>query len=279
MEALEAIRFPFLGMREDGESFEYLLFDIDQKKANFAIFKWMVNHTNLNLNETIHLFIPSSLTSIYQFRNDLSGVIKSIRKEENGQAHFYEILFDKEIPLGLSSTESTQFAQLLPSDTSLLKLLIKLVKDSVILKEGILIYLKHLYPYFSRIVNYSHKDYHSLHFIFDDIRNKIKKNAENLMSLYENLIQLSDPQKIPIVLNLEWFRENMEPEIILDLFLCTFGQLNSYEELLSLLKESKYETKHKADYYFINYLVTIKNHEKHLYSNYNQIALIYMKLI
>lgn len=277
-EALETFRFPFLGAKEDGESFEYLLLDIDQEKANIAIFKWMVNHAHLNVDERIDLFIPNLLSPIYQFRKETSGVVSLVRREENGHAHYYQIVFDRQISPGNTVGKTKEFVRSLPSDLSLLTLLVQLIKDSIILKQGILIYLKHLYPYFSRIVNQSHKDYQSLHFIFDDLNMKIKSNEENLIALHKTLSSC-DSQSIPIFINLEHLRENMEPEIIVDLFLCAFGNLDPQKELLTFLRESQYRAHLNPDYYFMNYLVVIKNLEKRLYSNYNQIVLIYLKSI
>lgn len=279
MNALDTFRFPFLGAREDGEVFEYLLLDVNQEIAQIAIYKWMVNFTLLNISETVHLFIPNHLNTTYEFSNNISGTVSSMRREEDDQAHFYEIRLDTE----KASVFVSQFNNLMTgffSEFSLLQMLVKLIKDSLILKEGILIYLKHLAPYFSRIVNYSPSEYQVLEeFIFNDITNKIKKNTDSLNTLYDFVKVVKNLNDVPIVLNLEFLRENMESEINIDLFLFAFANLDTSDDFMALLKESKYQTKLKFDYYYINYLIAIKELENRLYSNYNKIVLIYMKCI
>lgn len=280
MNQLDTFRFPFLGARENGEPFEYLLLEVDQEKASIAIFKWMVSHINLILQEKVNLFIPSLLTLTYQFRNNAPGIVASIEKEEDEQAYFYKIYFNHEGSLAFFANGAKDLAQHLPAESSLTDMLIRLIKDSLILKQGILVYLKHLTPYFSRIVDYSPQDYHSLeNFIFHDITHRVKANEESLKALYHSLKDVKDPENVPIILNLEYLRENIESEISLDLFLLTFANTSSRDELMELLKESAYQDKFKFKYLYMNYLISIKELEKRLYSNYNQIVLIYLKTI
>lgn len=276
MNQIDALRFPFLGEREDGDPFEYLLLSVSQGSANIAVFNWMVNPIKLDLKEKVNLFIPNLLTPVYQLRNHASGVVNSVKNEEG--SYYYEILLEKEIPF--SANSSQELAQSLSYESSLLVMLIRLVKDTLILKQGIIVYLKHLAPYFSRVVDYSHKDYAILKkFFFDDLENKVKANEKELTLLYDSLKLLKDPKEIPITINLEYLRENIESEMSLDLFLMAFAKFESREQLIELFKDSSYQDKLKLKYYHLNYLIAIKNLEKRLYSNYNQIVLIYLKFI
>lgn len=278
MNEIDALRFPFLGEREDGDPFEYLLLSVSQESANIAVFNWMVNHVKLDLKEKVNLFIPSLLTPVYQLRNNASGIINSVKKDHEEGAYFYEILLEKKIPF--SANSSQELAKSLSSESSLLLMLIQLIKDTLILKQGIIVYLKHLAPYFSRIVNYSHKDYADLKkFFFDDLENKVQANEKELLSLYDSLKLLKDPKEIPIAINLEYLRESVESEMDLDLFLMAFSKLESREQLMALLKDPSYQDQLKLKYYHMNYLFAIKTLEKRLYSNYNQIVLIYLKFI
>lgn len=279
MNQLDTFRFPFLGSREDGEPFGYLLLDVNQERANVAVYNWMVNRTNLDLQEKVNLFIPSLLTPTYYFRENTPGIVESIKKEED-QTYFYQVAFTHETSLDFSAKSPKELAQNISSESSLVELLVQLIKDSLILKRGVLVYLKHLAPYFSRIVDYSKPDYQPLgNFIFDDLRNRIKGNEESLQRLYLAIKGIKNPLDIPIELNLEDLRENVESEISLDLFLMAFANIDSRDELLQLLKESKYQEKLKARYLYMNYLISIKDLEKRLYSNYNQIVLIYLKAL
>lgn len=281
MNSLQSVRFPFIGLRGDGEPFEYLLEDVNQERAHISISRWMVNHfVNLNLQEQIHLFIPSVLTRIYQFRYYTSGIVSFIKKEEEEQISYYEICFNQQASIPFSADSPKELAETLLTESSLIDLLRNLIKDSLILKEGVLVYLKHLSPYFSRIVDYSLEEYQTLqNFIFDDLNNKIKKNVEDLRLLYANLKEAKRIDDIPIFLNLEYLRENIESEISLDLFLVAFANVNSQEDFMNLLKaiEDSYQARFR--YSYMNYLISIKELEKRLYSNYNEIVLIYLKSI
>ncbi|MDP1879746.1 MAG: hypothetical protein Q8K60_02240, partial [Parachlamydiaceae bacterium] len=155
MNQTDVFRFPFIGCREDGEPFEYMLLDIDQEKATIAIYRWMVSHFNLDLNEKIYLFIPSVLTLIYQFRKNTPGIVSLVKKDEQEDAFFYEISFNQDVSSNPNIKNIQELALSLPGEGSISEMLIQLVKDSIILKQGIRVYLKHLAPYFSRIVDYS----------------------------------------------------------------------------------------------------------------------------
>lgn len=274
----ESLRFPFLGAREDGEPFEYLLMEITPEKATIAIFRWMVNHINLDEGEKVHLFVPAVLTTQFLLRKDAPGKVEAIKKSEEEQGFFYEILFLKPGRLNVSVKGTGELIDNATADEPLANLLIQLVKDSLILKQGISVYLKHIAPYFSRLVDTAHKDYLALEdYIFNDIKNKVKKNEMILKELYESLKTIQNTHQIPILINLEELRQSVESEIGLDLFLVAFSNTETRDELMQMLKESKYEDKLRLKYFYMNYLIAIKDLEKRLYSNYNQIVLIYLK--
>lgn len=276
------IRFPFLGTREDGEPFQYMLMSISQTMANIAIFAWFSNQIALSLNEKVDLFIPSLLTLKYDFRNDISGIIISSQKEKELDGKFYEVSFHNQPKIHLEQAETPEeFSQTIPTELSLLDMFFRLMKDTLIIKEGILIYLKHLMSYFSRIINYTPKEYSDLKkFIFVDIEDKIKKNQKAIRNIYDLLKNtVKDIKDITLEFNLEDLREAMESELNLDLLMLVCGDVTSREELVSLLYTPKSHEPYNMNYKYINYIIAIKNLEKRLYSNYNQIVLIYLKAI
>lgn len=278
MNPVETLRFPFLGEREDGEPFAYMLLNVTPESANIAVFNWMGGPINLIINEKVDLFIPSLSTPNYRLRNTAAGRVNSETKESEGISHYYEIVFNQKISYLAKNPQ--ELSENLPAESSLLTMLIQLIKDILILKQGIVVYLKHLAPYFSRIANYSHKDYPELkRFIFDDLKNRIQANEKELVTLYNSLKDLKEPSEIPIALNLEYLRQNIESEMSLDLFLVAFAKEESREQILALLKDPGYRDNLKSKYYHMNYLTAIKSLEKRLYSNYNQIVLIYLKFI
>lgn len=275
MEQQDSLRFPFLGIREDGEPFEYMLMEMQPEKVSIAIFNWLVDRTNLNLEENVNLFIPETLTHIYKFRKETSGIVSNQKRENDG--FFYEIVFPKEI-LPHAPQGTAELIEKVAIPTSLTEMLARLIKDSAILKDGIIVYLRHLAPYFSRIVGYNKENFQALeNYIFDDLHKRVKKNAEYLLNLYHSIKHLKDPNDIILEFTLEQLRECIESELGIDLFLVAFSNLESPEELLELLKASKYEDKLRFRYFYMNYLLAIKDLEKRLYSNYNQIVLLYLK--
>lgn len=279
--SIGALRFPFIGAREDGEPFEYLLMEIHHGKAVISIFQWMVNHVNLNLQEKVDLFIPSYLSIEYGYRQHTSAIITSVQQEDP-TAYTYEATFISGTPLIQSENWSFEkFAQSVAINIPLLDMLFKLIKDSMILKQGILVYLKHLAPYFSRITDYSQKDYENLeNFLFEDIKGRIKRNEKFLRNLYEEIEKdIKKIEDISIVLNLEDLRDSMESEISIDLFLLVFNKYLSRSELITLISQSKHPKQNDPKYKYLSYLIAIKELEKRLYSNYNQIVLIYLKSI
>ena len=239
----------------------------------------MVNPAVLNLNEKINLFIPTFLTPVYLLHRNILGKVRSTKEEKSDDAHLYEVVFNEEAGATIANGLK-EFAQQLPSDSALIEMLIQLIKDSLILKQGIIVYFKHLTPYFSRLIDYSDQEYRDFkQTIIKDIENKIKTNESELEELYHSIKTVKKSEDIPILLNLEYLRENMESEINIDLFLLAFSSLRSRDDLLELLKKSIYQANFRSIYYYTNYLITIKNLENRLYSNYNQIVSIYLKCI
>jgi hypothetical protein len=135
-------------------------------------------------------------------------------------------------------------------------LLFRILKDSALLKKGVLIYLNHLIPYFSRISGYPVEDYPRLrNFVLMDIREKVKDHYGKLEALAEvlreNIRTLAD---IPRFVDLEELRAMVESEISTDLFHITFDSQR-----------------------VVSYLAAIKELENKLYSNYNMVVMLHIK--
>ncbi len=279
---LGALRFPFIGTRKGGDPFEYLLMDINEEKANISIFKWMVNHTPLTLDEEVDLYLPLSFTAGYEIKNNVSGKIQSIKEEEAAQEFHYTVAFnDKFSALFKYSKPLEIFIQTIQAKNHLIEVLFHLLKDSMILKQSLLVYLNHFAPYFSRILKHSPEEYQTLKdFIFTDVMKRVQENIKLLTILYgllKDRIQVMDD--ISIYLNLEDLRETMESEISLDLFLIAFTSKATGQDIVNILNQPEKYTTDYMNYRYIVYLLAIKNLEKRLYFNYNQIVLIYMKSI
>lgn len=280
--SLNTLRLPFLGTRRGGEPFEYLLMNIDSEKAHIAIFKWMVNYTILEKNEEVDLYLPIKLTLRYDFREDVLGGVSSINEDEETGEYLYEIALDySSIKSAFDKNTLAHFPYNIPVESDLIELLSKLIKDSIILKEGLIVYLKHFGSYFSRIVDYPTEDYVDFKkFVFGDLISRIQINIELLGGVSELINRdLKEIDDLSIYLNLEELRETIESEINLDLFLIAFTPKRTGRDLVDILQMPDEFTVNFPDEYYMTYLFAIKNLEKRLYSNYNRIVLIYMRSV
>jgi hypothetical protein len=155
--------------------------------------------------------------------------------------------------------------------TSLTALILFFIKDSMILKEGVGIYLKHLIPFFSRIVHYEHEEYLKIkESVLVDILHKVENHQSKLKELHTQLIEkLTKDEDIPIYISLEELRENLESEISVNLFDIIFNDKTSLD-LTS-------QTRVQSNYSIRMYIDAIKNLEKRVYANYNSTVVLYLK--
>lgn len=258
------IKFPLLGSLEEGETFEYILWSIHEDYIEIAILNWLVSRVSLNINDKVDLYIPQILSDEYQFRKNVSGIVSSMTLHEEMQGKIYRVNVEKL----QKHCSSEDFAQELPLEVPPVELLKQLIKDSMLLKQGIEVYIKHIIPYFSRIRSYATQEYLLIkqHFLLD-VENHIKINVNKLKMLFdllENKLKITD--EIPIYIDLEELREMFESEISAGLFQLVFSENGG--------KIPFYKDK---NYGVTMYISAIKNLEKRLYSNYNQIVLLYLK--
>lgn len=256
---LHEIKFPLLGSLEDGESIEYIIWSIHSTYIEIAILNWLVNRSKLHKNDKVNLYIPQRLTEQYYFRKNVSGTVTEVTPYKEMQGEIYRISVDQ-----LNPQEFTR--ELLVIETPI-ELLIQLIKDSMILKQGIQVYIKHLIPYFSRLVNYTNEEYTQIKkHILLDVKQHINQNTAKLQELHKILqTKLTKIEQIPIYIDLELLREILESEISGGLFHIIFTENN---------KISLHANKNDSFFMYIN---AIKNLEERLYSNYNQIVLLYLK--
>lgn len=262
------LKFPFVGCRQDGEPFEYVLLNLKSNEAKIGLLSWLVNRDNLNVDEEVNLFIPSILCPEYSFRKEVPGRIIAKKWEDDLSGMAYKVSLLNYIEV---ENKSDYLTFHILSSTSLVELLLFLIKDSALLKSGVNIYINHLIPYFSRIVNYKKNIYSKIekHFL-QDIQQRIAAHEKKLKDLYDFLVHhLNKDEQIPIFVDLEEIRATLESEISFSLFHVIFGSLND------LKVKSHYQGEELFGYSM--YIHSIKNLEKRLYSNYNHMVFIYLK--
>lgn len=267
-----SVRLPFLGTLRGGEPFEYLLWTIHSDFLEIAIFDWLVNRIQLHVGDKVNLYLPQYLSEDYRFTTRVADTVVSMHPNEEMQGKIYRIsVSNEDTQQGIKDYNLDEYIQQLPVKISLIDLLIALIKDSMILKQGIKLYIKHLVPYFSRIVTYSHAEYIDLkeHFFYD-VEKHIKDNENKLQKLYQLAKEkIVKSEEIPVYINLEDLREIIESEISFSLFIAVFSD----QKILNINEHFRTQ----ITYGFAMYTNAIKNLEKRLYSNYNHIVAIYLK--
>jgi hypothetical protein len=254
---IDSILFPFLASREEDHAcFQYLILDISLHGLKIAIPKWLVSREVLKEEELINLHLPFQLDK----ESFDQGKIVWARWDDEMQAQVCGVQVQKKpcahYPIFVSFETKKISIDLGDFFSSERLLLLKLLKDAFLLKRGVLIYLNHLIPYFSRITEYPSKDYALLkEFFLDDVRNKVEKNQKKLEQLYEESREERSYQtQLAQHLDLEELRMLVESEI--------------YMEVL----KSAFETDS-----VMPYLRAIKKLEKKLYYNYNTIVMLYIR--
>lgn len=254
--AIASINLPFIGSRhEDQLSFQYLLLDTSVHGAQIAILKWFVSRERLQQEDVIDFHVPFRLS---QATYDQGKVVWS-RWNQTIQGQICGVQMVSKTPLRYPvyvSMEAKGIGIDLTRFTSVANLLLRVIKDSILLKKGVLIYLRHLIPYFSRISDYSSHDYRSLkNILLNEILARIDANRSWLEALRAEILKTPGYQKeIARHLDLEELREVIESEISFELFKNVFSTGSA-----------------------LSYVVAIKELEKRLCANYNTIVMIYLQ--
>lgn len=241
---LESITLPFLGSREkDHQCFEYLIVDVSKSGMSIAIPRWVISREKMNTGDIINLHLPFKLEDNFYEK----GMVMWTRWDD---------VIEAEV-CGIKSC-SADMCQYLNPDMPETELALRSIKDSVLAKKGVLIYLNHLIPYFSKTTQYIDKDYTSLSDIFlEDIARQVDEHAKRLEQVYEKLKKEMDSIKdLPRLIDLEELRTLIESEIYIEIFKITF-----------------------SDEHIMPYLNAIKKLENNIYSNYNTIVMVYLKTL
>lgn len=251
-----ALRLPLLGSRHDGELFEYLLLKKNEHSALISIPHWVISRANLLEGEKVSLHLKQYLHAL----QEVEGTSVSVGTQWNGYENLYRVSFLH--PLRYVPRDF--------QDETLRGQLLDLIKDSFFLKNGILVLLKHLIPYFSRILKLSHYRYKNLRTaLLDEVLLNVYENMSELDKLRKVLqSQVKEDREIPLYVNLENLRKIIQSEIDFSLFVVAFDNTPGEQKKLNQIFQSQtYSLKsHKV------YLDAIKVTERRLYDNYNSIV-------
>ncbi len=252
---LDSVLLPFLGCREDDHvSFQYLPLDISTSGYKIAVPRWAVSRERLQVHELITLNSPFR----FQGRTFYQGRVAWTTWDEALLSQISGLSLEQEMPPAypVYFTVQDSLISFTPDQSAALdECILELFKDIILLKKGVSIYFKHLIPYFYRISGYSPKDYpHLKQMLLVDIQNNLAEHINKLTDLATKMRSTADLyHDIAKLLDLEHLREWVESEISLDLLLITLDS----------------EAAGK-------YLIAIKELEKKLYANYNNLIMIYI---
>ncbi len=249
---VESVVLPFLGSRaEDYQTFEYLLGDVSPSGVGLALPRWLTSRELLHKGQRVHLHLPFELGGKLLH----SGVVTWARWDEEQEAQLAGVVLDAAAPAlypVFVSMDTQQIAIDLAGFRGLEHILARVLKDSVLLKRGMLVYLKHLTAYFSRVCDLGREEYALFReAIIDEVRQHVQAHLDILAGL---LRQAEENGELALErLDLDELRRAMDPELYIDMFSAALGN-----ETVGL------------------FLKAIKELERKLLSNYNTCVLLYI---
>lgn len=249
---------PFLGSRDDDyQPFQYVIQDYSQNGVRIAIPSWVQTREKLYQGDKVSLHLPYKFKG--QSRNQ--GSIAWEEWDQNEDAQICGVALDKRFPETYPVFISLDTGQViidLADFKTADQLTLLVLKDCVLLKKGMLIYLNHLSAYFTRVASFTREEYALFRqSIINDIQSGLKKNLAYLNNIYLECSKLKDSDEdILSLVDIDQVRKSVESELYMDLF----------TSVLSLEVASRY-------------LKALKILEKKSYNNYNTLAMIYLQAL
>jgi hypothetical protein len=164
-------------------------------------------------------------------------------------ASYYPVVVDFEmnsVGIDLAQFKSTQTLSL------------QVIKDSILLKRGVLIYLRHIGSLLQRMTDISAVDAKQLkEILFTDVQERVVLQISELKSVYQKSREAAcSIDSVEACFNLEDLRATIEPNIDVAIWKSAFDQGN-----------------------MIEYLKAISTIEKRLFYNYNTLVLLYVSTL
>lgn len=247
--SIESVILPFFGTREDDhEPFEYLLQDVSAGGVRIAIPDWVLRRERLDVGNRVNFHIPFMMEG-----NILnSGKVAWIDWDDDKTVQMAGAALDRSAvavyPVQVSFDTQNIVIDLTQFETEE-QLLALILKDALLLKRGVQIYLRHLSALFSRISGLGEEEYE---YYRDAVITEAEDNAKASQQILEE--QMEKPSMDQ--LDLEALRRACSPEIHLELFRPVMGVETSDI-----------------------YLEAIKKLESRLYNNFNTVIMLYIRSI
>lgn len=249
---VESVVLPFMGSRAvDYQTFEYLLEDVSLGGVGLSLPRWLTSRELLRKDQRVHLHLPFELGG----KMLQSGTVTWTKWNEEQDSQQVGIVLDSATPSlypVFVTMDTRQISIDLAGFTGLEHILGRVLKDSVLLKRGMMVYLKHLTAYFSRVCDLEREEYALFReVIIGEVRQNVESHREVLSTLQQ---QAEENGELALErLDLEELRRAIEPELYFDMFSAALG-----DEVVGL------------------FLRAIKELERKLLSNYNTCVLLYI---
>ena len=262
MSSSAGILYPLVGARaENYVSFQYLPLSVEGRELRFVIPSWVLSREQFVVGDLVDLHVSFELEPASYFRRVR---ITSEHSDESLDGSVYSASFEEAERLHESVTLQVKGQELVPllsqsvfeeKLSSRRSFVVQMLRDIVLLKQGVLVYLKHLVPYSSRIANYPSESYPLLkEQVWKDIAEQIASNSRALEDLIRTIEKkCTNDDDIARVIDLEQLRVSIESEIYYDIFRLTFDSDMA-----------------------IRYLAAIKELEGKLYSSYNAMLIAFL---
>lgn len=249
----ELIKLPLMGtLQGEYELFQYLIHDINEETMRIFIPPWLTNPYVLQHSDIINLHLSFKIKNVFYAR----GVVAAVEKQDSGgKIYTLEYIGQSSSPIpqseGYYDLEHLQKPYHIKLNNALM---LKKLKNILVIKKGVLVYLKHFIPYFSRITGYDRKDYIILKkLLLSDIKNNLCKHLAQIEGLYQYYLEKQQTHSLLDILEPEKILDSIQSEINLDILNLTFGDLAH-----------------------VPYIESIKELEEQLYWNYNLLMTAYM---
>jgi hypothetical protein len=238
----------FLGTRANDRScFQYLLTNVSPSGVGFALPNHLKNRERFLKGDRVHFHVPFKLSD--HFYNE--GTVRWTDFDPTTEGQCCGAELDKQSALHYPVYVSFQTREItFPWETagfrSTKHLLQSIVKDALLLKRGMLIYYRHLTPFFLKIGALDPRDYPVLKTIFlQDVDIQLNLNITTLKKILATVEQPDfSVQQIEKQLDLDVLRETIEPEIDANIFRNSFrsGNVVPYLDSLKTLEGKLYMT-------------------------------------
>jgi hypothetical protein len=251
---IESVNLPFLGTRiADMALFQYLLLDISLHGARILLPEWVTKRELLYKDTPIDFHLPFLFegetfnkggVAWAKWDTGMAGQVCGVRIDVRAPLYYpiYVSFAGKSITMDLSRQRTPE------------NMLKKILHDTILLKKGILIYLRHINPILPRITGYDDVTLRQLRtFLFQDVRDLVEQNIAELTKYKANIRDgACSHEHIHEVFDMEELLLTMEPELDYAVWGHAFDQ-----EILH------------------QYLAAILSLEKKIFYNYNTLVMIH----